>query len=119
MGDGLKGETQLGPLIDDAAITKVEEHIKDAVAKGATVELGGKRHVLGGRFYEATVLANVNDSMKLANEESFGPVAPFFKFKTEQEVIDLANNTEFGLAAYFFSKDIACLLYTSPSPRDS
>jgi succinate-semialdehyde dehydrogenase / glutarate-semialdehyde dehydrogenase len=107
MGDGLKGETQLGPLIDDAAIAKVEEHIKDAVVKGATIELGGKRHALGGRFFEATVLANVNESMKLANEETFGPVAPFFKFKTEQEVIDLANNTEFGLAAYFFSKDIA------------
>jgi succinate-semialdehyde dehydrogenase/glutarate-semialdehyde dehydrogenase len=107
MGDGLKGETQLGPLIDDAAVAKVEEHIKDAVVKGATIELGGKRHALGGRFFEATVLANVNESMKLANEETFGPVAPFFKFKTEQEVIDLANNTEFGLAAYFFSKDIA------------
>ena len=66
-----------------------------------------KRHTLGGRFYEATVLANVNKNMKLANEETFGPVAPFFKFKTEQEVIELANNTEFGLAAYFFSKDIA------------
>ena len=82
MGDGLKEETQLGPLIDDTAIAKVEEHIKDAVEKGATIELGGKRHALGGRFYEATVLANVNKSMKLANEETFGPVAPFFKFKT-------------------------------------
>ena len=107
IGDGLKGETQLGPLIDDAAVSKVEEHIKDAVAKGAKVELGGKRDKLGGRFFEATVLANVNKNMKLANEETFGPVAPFFKFKTEQEVIELANNTEFGLAAYFFSKDIA------------
>ena len=107
IGDGLKGETQLGPLIDDAAIAKVQEHIKDAVSKGAKIELGGKPHVLGGRFYEATVLANVDKSMKLANEETFGPVAPFFKFKTEQEVIELANNTEFGLAAYFFSKDIA------------
>jgi succinate-semialdehyde dehydrogenase/glutarate-semialdehyde dehydrogenase len=107
MGDGLKGDTQLGPLIDDAAIAKVEEHIKDAVQKGAKIELGGKRHMLGGRFYEPTVLANVNKSMKLANEETFGPVAPFFKFKTEEEVIEFANNTEFGLAAYFFSKDIA------------
>ena len=107
IGDGLKGETQLGPLIDDAAIAKVEEHIKDAVTKGATIELGGKLHALGGRFFEATVLANVDKSMKLANEETFGPVAPFFKFKSEQEVIELANNTEFGLAAYFFSKDIA------------
>ena len=85
----------------------MEEHISDAIQKGAKVELGGKRHSLGGRFYEPTVLANVNNNMKLANEETFGPVAPFFKFKTEQEVIDLANNTEFGLAAYFFSKDIA------------
>jgi succinate-semialdehyde dehydrogenase/glutarate-semialdehyde dehydrogenase len=107
MGDGLKGDTQVGPLIDDAAIAKVEEHIKDAVQKGAQIKLGGKRHVLGGRFYEPTVLADVNKSMKLANEETFGPVAPFFKFKTEEEVIDFANNTEFGLAAYFFSKDIA------------
>jgi succinate-semialdehyde dehydrogenase/glutarate-semialdehyde dehydrogenase len=107
MGDGLKSDTQLGPLIDDAAISKVEEHIKDAVQKGAKIELGGKRHMLGGRFYEPTVLANVNKSMKLANEETFGPVAPFFKFRTEKEVIEFANNTEFGLAAYFFSKDIA------------
>jgi succinate-semialdehyde dehydrogenase/glutarate-semialdehyde dehydrogenase len=107
MGDGLKCDTQLGPLIDDVAIAKVEEHIKDAVQKGAKIELGGKRHMLGGRFYEPTVLANVNKSMKLANEETFGPVAPFFKFKTEEEVIEFANNTEFGLAAYFFSKDIA------------
>ena len=107
IGNGLQGETNIGPLIDFAAVDKVEEHIKDAVSKGAKIETGGKRDKLGGQFFEATVLANVNKSMKLANEETFGPVAPFFKFKTEEEVIELANNTEFGLAAYFFSKDIA------------
>jgi len=107
VGNGLEGSPNIGPLIDDQAVKKVKEHIADAVQKGANVEIGGKTHKLGGRFFEPTVLSNVNKSMKLANEETFGPVVPFFKFKTEQEVIELANNTEFGLASYFYSKDIS------------
>ena len=106
VGDGLKGETQQGPLIDSAAVDKVEEHIEDAVAKGARVIAGGKRHELGGTFFEPTVLADVDTQMKVAREETFGPVAPLFRFSTEDEAIRLANDTEFGLAAYFYSRDI-------------
>ena len=106
VGDGLKGETQQGPLIDAAALDKVEEHIEDAVAKGARVIAGGKRHELGGLFFEPTVLADVDTQMKVAREETFGPVAPLFRFSTEDEAIRLANDTEFGLAAYFYSRDI-------------
>ncbi len=106
VGDGLKGETQQGPLIDMAAVEKVEEHIEDAVEKGARVIAGGKRHALGGTFFEPTVLADVNPQMKIAREETFGPVAPLFRFHTEEEAIRLANDTEFGLAAYFYSRDV-------------
>ena len=106
VGDGLKGDTQQGPLIDMAAVEKVEEHIEDAVSKGARVLTGGKRHALGGTFFEPTVLADVNTQMKVAREETFGPVAPLFRFSTEDEAIRLANDTEFGLAAYFYSRDI-------------
>ncbi|MSP68250.1 MAG: NADP-dependent succinate-semialdehyde dehydrogenase I [Alphaproteobacteria bacterium] len=106
VGDGLKGPTQQGPLIDMAAVEKVEDHIKDAVSKGAKVIAGGRRHALGGQFFEPTVLVNVNTQMKVAREETFGPVAPLFRFKTEAEAIQLANDTEFGLAAYFYSRDI-------------
>ena len=106
VGDGLKGETQQGPLIDSAAVDKVEEHIEDAVAKGARVIAGGKRHELGGTFFQPTVLADVDTQMKVAREETFGPVAPLFRFSTEDEAIRLANDTEFGLAAYFYSRDI-------------
>jgi len=106
VGDGLKGATQQGPLIDTAALAKVEDHVKDAVSKGAKVIAGGRRHALGGQFYEPTVLVDVNTQMKVAREETFGPVAPLFRFKTEQEAIQLANDTEFGLAAYFYSRDI-------------
>ena len=97
----------IGPLIDQAAIEKVEEHVADAVKKGARVILGGKRHALGGTFYEPTVLADVTTQMKLAREETFGPVAPLFRFSTESQAIDMANDTEFGLAAYFYGRDIA------------
>ena len=97
----------IGPLIDHAAIEKVEEHVADAVKKGARVILGGKRHALGGTFYEPTVLADVTTQMKLAREETFGPVAPLFRFATEQQAVDMANDTEFGLAAYFYGRDIA------------
>ena len=106
VGDGLKGETQQGPLIDAAALDKVEEHIEDAVSKGARVIAGGKRHELGGTFFEPTVLVDVDTQMKVAREETFGPVAPLFRFSTEDEAIRLANDTEFGLAAYFYSRDI-------------
>jgi succinate-semialdehyde dehydrogenase/glutarate-semialdehyde dehydrogenase len=106
VGDGLKGETQQGPLIEPSAVDKVEEHIADAVANGATVALGGERHDLGGNFFQPTILTNVTQDMKIAREETFGPVAPLFSFKTEEEVIKYANDTEFGLASYFYSRDI-------------
>ncbi len=97
----------IGPLIDQAAIEKVEEHVADAVKKGARVILGGKRHALGGTFYEPTVLVDVTTQMKVAREETFGPVAPLFRFSTEEQAIGMANDTEFGLAAYFYGRDIA------------
>jgi succinate-semialdehyde dehydrogenase/glutarate-semialdehyde dehydrogenase len=106
VGNGLKGEVDQGPLIDMKAVEKVEEHIRDAVDKGAKVIAGGKRHALGGSFFEPTVIANVNTQMKVAREETFGPLAPLFRFKTEEEAIRLANDTEFGLASYFYSRDI-------------
>ncbi|MCH7887918.1 MAG: NADP-dependent succinate-semialdehyde dehydrogenase [Proteobacteria bacterium] len=106
VGDGLKGETQQGPLIDENALAKVEDHIGDALAKGARVVTGGKRHALGGTFFEPTVLADVDTQMKIAREETFGPVAPLFRFSTEDEALRLANDTEFGLCSYFYSRDI-------------
>ncbi len=106
VGNGLQGETDQGPLIDMAAVAKVEEHIKDAVDKGAKILSGGKRHALGGSYFEPTVLANVNTQMKVAREETFGPLAPLFRFSTDEEAIQIANDTEFGLAAYFYSRDI-------------
>ena len=107
VGDGLKGETDQGPLIDSKALAKVEEHVADATAKGANVVIGGKRHALGGTFYEPTVLTNVNPTMLLAREETFGPVAPLFKVESDEEAIRLANDTEFGLAAYVYTRDLA------------
>jgi succinate-semialdehyde dehydrogenase/glutarate-semialdehyde dehydrogenase len=106
VGDGLKGATQQGPLIEMSAVEKVEEHIADAVGKGATVALGGKRHALGGTFFEPTILTGVTQDMQVAKDETFGPLAPLFSFKTEEEVIGYANDTEFGLASYFYSRDI-------------
>ncbi len=103
---GLEAGATQGPLIDDKAVAKVEEHIQDAVSKGARVVVGGKRHALGGRFFEPTVLANVAPSALMAREETFGPVAPLFRFKTEEEAVAMANDTEFGLAAYFYGRDI-------------
>lgn len=103
---GLEDGSEQGPLIDMAAVEKVEEHIKDAVSKGARIVTGGKRHALGGTFFEPTVLAGVNTQMKVAREETFGPVAPLFRFKDEAEAIRLANDTEYGLAAYFYSRDV-------------
>ena len=104
VGNGFEAGVNQGPLIDDAAIAKVESHVSDAVAKGATVVVGGQR--IGERFYTPTVLSNVTSDMLCAREETFGPVAPVFRFETEAEVIALANDTEFGLASYFFSRDI-------------
>jgi succinate-semialdehyde dehydrogenase/glutarate-semialdehyde dehydrogenase len=106
VGNGLDAGVTQGPLIDSDAIGKVEEHIADAVAKGARVLSGGKRHALGGTFFEPTVLANMTSDMRVAREETFGPVAPLFRFKTDEEVIALANDSEFGLASYFYSRDI-------------
>ena len=96
-----------GPLIDAPALTKVEEHIADATSKGASLALGGKPHDLGGTFFEPTVLTHVTKDMAVAREETFGPVAPLFKFEDEDDVIAQANDTEFGLASYFYAKDIS------------
>jgi succinate-semialdehyde dehydrogenase/glutarate-semialdehyde dehydrogenase len=106
VGNGFEDGVSIGPLIDMAAVEKVEEHIADAVAKGASVMLGGKRHALGGTFFEPTVLTGVTPAMKVMGEETFGPVAPLFTFKDEAEAIRLANDTEFGLASYFYSRDV-------------
>jgi succinate-semialdehyde dehydrogenase/glutarate-semialdehyde dehydrogenase len=106
VADGMTEGCQQGPLIDMAAVEKVEAHIADAVSKGAHIVTGGKRHSLGGTFFEPTVLADVTGDMAVAYEETFGPVAPLFRFKTEAEGIEMANATEFGLAAYFYTRDI-------------
>jgi succinate-semialdehyde dehydrogenase/glutarate-semialdehyde dehydrogenase len=107
VGDGLAGATEQGPLIDANALAKVEEHVQDALGKGAKVVLGGKRHALGGTFFEPTILANVTRDMLVAREETFGPLAPLFKFDTEEQAIKMANDTEFGLASYFYTRDLA------------
>ncbi|MFA7416457.1 MAG: NAD-dependent succinate-semialdehyde dehydrogenase [Rhizobium sp.] len=107
VGDGFAEGVTTGPLIDQNALKKVQEHVSDAVSKGAKVTIGGNGSELGGLFFQPTILAGVTSNMKVAVEETFGPVAPLFKFDTEEEVIELANNTEFGLASYFFSKDVS------------
>lgn len=106
VGPASDAKSQQGPLINQAAVDKVEEHISDAVSRGARILAGGKPHALGGLFFEPTVLADVNESMLISQEETFGPIAPLFKFRDEAEAIHLANDTEFGLAAYFYSRDI-------------
>jgi len=106
VGDGVLAGVTTGPLIDMKAVEKVEEHITDALAKGARIVVGGNRHALGGSFFEPTVLADVTTEMAITREETFGPVAPLFRFETEEEAIRLANDTEFGLAAYFYARDI-------------
>jgi succinate-semialdehyde dehydrogenase/glutarate-semialdehyde dehydrogenase len=106
VGNGLEPGVNQGPLIDQAAVGKVEEHIRDAVAKGARIVVGGERHPLGGTFFQPTILADVDASMKIATEETFGPVAPLFRFRTEEEAIQMANATEYGLAAYFYSQGL-------------
>jgi succinate-semialdehyde dehydrogenase / glutarate-semialdehyde dehydrogenase len=106
VGDGMSAGTTIGPLIDQAAVEKVEEHISDAVARGAKISCGGKRHALGGNFFEPTILLDVPRGTKLMNEETFGPVAPLTRFSSEQEVVAMSNDTESGLAAYFYTRDI-------------
>ncbi|MFN3845396.1 MAG: NAD-dependent succinate-semialdehyde dehydrogenase [Paracoccaceae bacterium] len=106
VGDGLSDDVQFGPLINAAALEKVEEHIADATAKGAKIETGGNRHALGGNFFEPTILTGVTNDMLVTNEETFGPLAPLFKFDSEEEVVAAANNTIFGLASYFYSREI-------------
>ena len=106
VADGLTEGAQQGPLINMAAVEKVEEHIADAVAKGARIVSGGKRHALGGSYFEPTIIADVTPQMRVAREETFGPLAPLFRFHTEAEAIAMANDTEFGLASYFYSRDI-------------
>ena len=107
VGDGLEDGVQQGPLIDEAAVGKTEEHLKDAVRLGARIVTGGSRHELGGTFFQPTIIADARADMLIAREETFGPLAPVFRFSTEKEVIQLANATEFGLAAYFFTRDNA------------
>jgi succinate-semialdehyde dehydrogenase / glutarate-semialdehyde dehydrogenase len=110
VGNGVEPGVTQGPLIDDKAVAKVEEHVADAVAKGGKVLTGGRRHALGGRFYEPTVVAGATRDMLVAHEETFGPLAPVFAFETEAEAIALANDTEFGLASYFYSRDIGRIM---------
>ena len=106
VGDGLETGVSQGPLIDQAAVAKVEEHIEDAVKKGAKVAAGGKRHALGLSFFEPTILTGVTPAMLVAKDETFGPLAPLFRFETEEEAIAMANDTEYGLAAYFYAQDL-------------
>jgi succinate-semialdehyde dehydrogenase/glutarate-semialdehyde dehydrogenase len=106
VGNGLEAGVTQGPLIDKAALEKVEQHVADALALGARVAAGGRRHASGGTFYEPTILTGVTEKMAVMREETFGPVAPLVRFATEADAIRLANNTEFGLAGYFYSRDI-------------
>lgn len=106
VGNALEGETEQGPLINEAALAKVEQHVGDALEKGAKLLCGGRRHSLGGTFYEPTVLAEASPRMLIASEETFGPVAACFRFRDEPEVLGLANDTPYGLSAYFYSRDI-------------
>ena len=107
VGDGVKPGVEIGPLIDEPAAKKVEELIDDATGKGARVVVGGKRHSLGHTFFEPTILADVKGDMKVLSEEIFGPVAPVVRFKTEDDAIRMANDTQYGLAAYFYGRDIS------------
>ncbi len=106
VGNGMDEGVTQGPMINAAAVEKIEDHLSDAVSKGATITTGGKRHDLGGSFFEPTVISNVTTEMKVAREETFGPLAPIFRFSTEEEAIAMGNDTEFGLAAYVYTKDL-------------
>lgn len=107
VGDGTQSGITQGPLIDQAAVSKVQEHIEDALSQGATLLTGGQPHALGGTFFQPTVIGNVTSAMKFAREETFGPVAPVFSFTDEAQAVAMANDTEFGLAAYIFTRDAA------------
>ena len=107
VGNGAEDGTIIGPLIDDKALAKVEEHVNDAISKGGKLIVGGKRHALGKSFYEPTVISDATKDMLAFREETFGPLAPVFKFSTEAEAIEMANDTEFGLAAYFYGQNIS------------
>ena len=107
VGNGLAGDFQQGPMIDMAAVEKVEQHIADAVSKGARLVTGGRRHALGGTFFEPTILADVTPEMLVAREETFGPLAPVFRFSSDADAVRMANDTEFGLASYFYTRDIS------------
>jgi succinate-semialdehyde dehydrogenase / glutarate-semialdehyde dehydrogenase len=107
VGDGMQPGVLIGPLINQDAVDKMEEHIGDVVSKGGRIVLGGKRHALGGTFFEPTIVADVTPQMLVARDETFGPLAPVFKFETEDQAVQMANDTEFGLASYFYSKDMA------------
>jgi len=113
VGNGVEPGVTQGPLIDQFAVDKVEELIADARAKGARVVCGGRRHTLGQTFFEPTILADVTPEMRMAREEIFGPVAPLFRFKTEEDAIRMANDTEFGLASYFFARDVGRIFRVS------
>ena len=117
VGNGMASEIEVGPLVDAAAVVKVEEHVADALAKGAKLLLGGQRpegaELAHGHFYQPTVLGGVDNSMLVANEETFGPVAPIFEFDSEEEVVEQANNSPFGLAAYFFTRDVNRIIRVS------
>jgi succinate-semialdehyde dehydrogenase/glutarate-semialdehyde dehydrogenase len=110
VGSGFEAGVQQGPLIDEAALAKVQAHVADALSQGARAVTGGQRHALGGTYFEPTVLADVSDRMLLAREETFGPVAPVFRFGSEADVIEAANRVEFGLAGYFYARDISRVL---------
>ncbi|UZF90598.1 NADP-dependent succinate-semialdehyde dehydrogenase [Bosea sp. NBC_00550] len=110
VGDGFGDGVAVGPLIDEAAVRKAEDHVADALGRGASVITGGKRHALGGSFFTPTILVDVPREARIFREETFGPVAPLFRFKTEAEAIEMANDTEFGLASYFYSRDIGRIL---------
>lgn len=107
VGDGFEEGVAIGPLINEAALSKVEAHLSDAIAKGARIATGGNRHSRGGTFFEPTVVTDVIRGMQVQQEETFGPIAPLFKFETEDEAVEMANDTEFGLAGYFYAKDIS------------
>lgn len=110
VGAGTEPGVTQGPLIDDKAVAKIEEHVADAVKKGGKVLAGGKRHALGGNFYQPTVIGGATPGMLVAHEESFGPLAPIFAFDTEADAIAAANDTEFGLASYFYSRDVGRIM---------
>jgi succinate-semialdehyde dehydrogenase / glutarate-semialdehyde dehydrogenase len=109
LGRGTEAGTTQGPLIDDKAVAKIEEHVADALEKGGRLVAGGKRSALGGTFYEPTVITGVTQAMKVASEETFAPLAPIISFKDEDEVIAMANDSEYGLASYFYARDMACV----------